>query len=73
MQLQALLSESAVKTGGASDDDVESVRGENGEVVEGEVMEEWKFNALTQLQEVGNEIHVSPLPTLQLSFVFFYS
>ena len=52
MQLQALLSESAVKTGGDSGDNGESVRGENGEVVEGEVMEEWQFNTLTQLQEV---------------------
>ena len=50
------MSESAVKSGGASGDDVESVRGENGEVVEGEVMEEWEFNALTQLQEVSSEI-----------------
>lgn len=56
MQVQALLSESAVKTGGDSGDNGESVRGEIGEVVEGEVMEEWQFNALTQLQEVNNKL-----------------
>ena len=58
MQLQALLSESAVKSGSASGDDVESVRSENGEVVKGDVMEEWECNAFTQLQEVSSEIRL---------------
>ena len=39
-------------SGGGSGDDVGSVRDESGEVVEGEMMEEWKFNALSQLQKV---------------------
>lgn len=65
-QLRALLSTTA------AGDDVQSVRGEEEEEGEEVVMEEWQFNALTQLKEVVDYKVQPPVPCRNYqSFIFF--